>query len=122
MCANHEMLFPWLEPKNNHVSMGAMEGQGTSFDNPNFKRWLRHMSLVKIILCMTQIIVWGINDIVVGCLEEVEYQVAQGDKLEDQDIKNVDARNDEGLPNHEDSNAMNSQDSKNIYYILNVDK
>jgi hypothetical protein len=26
-----------LEPKNNHVSMGATEGQGTSFDNPNFK-------------------------------------------------------------------------------------
>lgn len=99
--------------------MGATEGQGTSFDNPNFKGWLRHMSLVKIVLCMTQIIVWGINDIVVGCLEEVEYQVAKGHELEDQDIKNVDARNDEGLLNHEDSNAMNSQDSKkSITYLM----
>jgi hypothetical protein len=26
-----------LEPKNNHVSMGAIEGLGTSFGNPNFK-------------------------------------------------------------------------------------
>jgi hypothetical protein len=26
-----------LEPENNHVSMGAIEGQGTSFDNPDFK-------------------------------------------------------------------------------------
>lgn len=80
------------------------------------------MSFVRIILCMTQIIVWGTNDIVVGYLEEAEYQVAKGDELEDQDIKNVDARNDDGLPHHVISDAMNSQDSKNIYYILNIDK
>lgn len=51
---------------------------------------------------MTQIIVWGTNDIVVGYVEETEYQVAKGEELEDQNIKNVNARNDEGLPNHED--------------------
>ncbi len=79
------------------------------------------MSFVRMILCMTQIN-WGTNDIVVGCAEEVEYQVAKGDELEDRDIKNVDARNDERLPNHKDLDAMNSQDLKNIYYIFNVDK
>ncbi len=69
---------------------------------------------------MTQIIVWGTNDIVVGCLGEVEYQVAKGDDVEDQDIKNVDARNDEGLPNHKDSNAVNSQDSKKFITYLTL--
>jgi hypothetical protein len=49
----NNLIMDILEPKNNHVSMGATEGQGTSFDNPNFKGWLRHMLFVKIILCMT---------------------------------------------------------------------